>query len=377
MCSYPKYSRLAAPSPDTKHSPEYRYQNDTRLAWTELLKVQWLPLLDVSASGPAAFAADGMESSIQQPPLATELSDAFRSSEQLKPFQLQSQATPETPSQFLNGELRERSKADASRAHHRSEGSRSASSHSTPTFLGCSKAAWIQVLASFLINMNVYGLVNAFGDFQHFYETQYLASYTNSEISWIGTVQGSLTLLGGALAGPLFDRGYFMITLQVAGLLLVVSWMILSVCKQYYQILLVQGFLAGICVGLMEVPSIALIPQVVPRKRIGLALGCAISGAPMGGLIYSVVFRAVLGAASFAWSTRCIGFIVLLTLGVAVAIIKPRDASRKSIKRRFLDLTAFKEWSFISLLVDAFFLFCSALIPFFITPAYAVSVSSD
>lgn len=31
--------------------------------------------------------------------------------------------------------------------------------------------ACLQVLASFLINMNVYGLVNAFGVFQNYYET--------------------------------------------------------------------------------------------------------------------------------------------------------------------------------------------------------------
>ncbi len=96
--------------------------------------------------------------------------------------------------------------------------------------------AWTQVFASFLINMNVYGLVNAFGDFQHFYETKYLTSYTSSEISWIGTVQASFTLFIGALAGPLFDRGYFMLTLKVAGTILVFSWMMLSLASQYYQV---------------------------------------------------------------------------------------------------------------------------------------------
>ncbi len=98
------------------------------------------------------------------------------------------------------------------------------------------RIAWMQVFASFLINMNVYGLVNAFGDFQHFYETEYLVSYSSSTISWIGTVQGSLTLFIGALAGPIFDKGYFMITLRVASITLVFSWMMLSLSTQYYQV---------------------------------------------------------------------------------------------------------------------------------------------
>lgn len=98
------------------------------------------------------------------------------------------------------------------------------------------KTAWIQVLASFLINMNVYGLVNAFGDFQHFYETEYLSEYSSSTISWIGTVQGALTLIIATLSGPIFDKGYFMLTLRVASALLVFSWMMLSLSSQYYQV---------------------------------------------------------------------------------------------------------------------------------------------
>lgn len=100
------------------------------------------------------------------------------------------------------------------------------------------RLGYTQVLASFLINMNVYGLVNAFGEFQHFYETDYLKQYSSSEISWIGTMQGSLALFVGAISGPIFDGGYFKVTLQIAAATLVFSWMMLSLSTQYYQIVL-------------------------------------------------------------------------------------------------------------------------------------------
>ena len=142
--------------------------------------------------------------------------------------------------------------------------------------------------------------------------------------------------------------------------------------------MLTQGILAGLCVGLMEVPSITLIPDYF-RNKLGLALGLAISGAPAGGIIYAVVFRSVLNATNFAWATRVIGFIVLVTLGTAVLIIKPRDASRKSTARKFFDLSAFREPPFMSVLGCAFFAYCAALVPYFVTPAFAVSLgqSSD
>ena len=142
------------------------------------------------------------------------------------------------------------------------------------------------------------------------------------------------------------------------------------------QIMLTQGILAGVCVGLMEVPSIALIPDYF-KKRLGLALGLAISGAPAGGLIYSVVFRSVLNATNFGWATRVIGFIVLVTLGTAILIIKPQDTRRKSSDRKFLDLSAFREAPFISILFCAFFSYCAALVPYFITPAFAVSLGQS
>lgn len=138
--------------------------------------------------------------------------------------------------------------------------------------------------------------------------------------------------------------------------------------------MLSQGILAGVCVGLMEVPSIALIPDYF-KRRLGLALGLAISGAPFGGLVYSVVFRAVLSATNFGWATRTIGFIVFITLSIAILIIKPQDASRKSKSRKFFDVSAFREASFNCTFICAFFIYCAALIPYFITPAFAISVS--
>ncbi len=98
------------------------------------------------------------------------------------------------------------------------------------------RIAWTQVLASFLINFNTFGLVNAFGDYQAFYETEYLPSYSSSAISWIGTVQAALLLLVGVLSGPIFDKGYFLVTLRISSVTLVFAWMMLSLAERYYQV---------------------------------------------------------------------------------------------------------------------------------------------
>ena len=138
--------------------------------------------------------------------------------------------------------------------------------------------------------------------------------------------------------------------------------------------MLSQGILSGVCAGLMEVPSIALISDYF-KKRGGLALGVAVSGAPIGGIVYSVVFRSVLDVAGFAWATRAVGFVVLTTLGFALMIIKPQDDRRKKEIRQSLKLEVFQQAPIVLIILVAFFVWCALLVPYFITPAFAASVS--
>ena len=229
--------------------------------------------------------------------------------------------------------------------------------------------AWLQVLASFLINLNNWGLINSFGVYQAYYESNLLAHKSATSISWIGTLQASLLLIVGVFSGPLFDRGYFKPTLVLAGLTLVFALMMLSLSTEYYQILLSQGILVGLCCGLLYIPSVALIPLYF-RDRRGLALGLATAGASIGGVIYPIVFRRLLSELGFAWATRIIGFIALATLTAATTIIKPMDQLKRPVREMF-DMFAMKELPFSMFMLSAFLLFCAFLVPFFLTPTYA------
>ena len=86
---------------------------------------------------------------------------------------------------------------------------------------------WLQVIGSFGIWTNSWGLVNAFGEFQAYYET--IPSQSPSQIAWIGStkppctrilslvltrqffagIQSFLLLITGLMSGRLFDRGYY------------------------------------------------------------------------------------------------------------------------------------------------------------------------
>lgn len=159
--------------------------------------------------------------------------------------------------------------------------------------------AWLQVLGSFLINVNNWGLVNSFGVYQTFYQVEYLQGHLPSSIAWIDTVQETLLLVVGVVSGPLFDKGYFQAILIVAGVGVVFDLMMLSLATEYYQVMLSQGILIGVCLGLLYITSVALMPLYFKTKR-NLALGLATSGRSLGGNIYPVVFRRILSSHGFS-----------------------------------------------------------------------------
>lgn len=119
----------------------------------------------------------------------------------------------------------------------------------------------------------------------------------------------------------------------------------------------------------------ALIPLYF-RDRRGLALALALSGAPIGGIIYPIVFRSLLSSAGFGWATRTIGFLALLTLTVATLLLRPMNQLRKPA-REFFDLSALKEISFIAFFIASFLVYNAWLIPYFLTPAFSLSVGTS
>jgi hypothetical protein len=61
--------------------------------------------------------------------------------------------------------------------------------------------AWLQVLGSFFLFCNTWGVTNTYGVFQTYYELDLLRNSNPSAISWIGSIQAFLLMLVGALTG--------------------------------------------------------------------------------------------------------------------------------------------------------------------------------
>jgi len=92
----------------------------------------------------------------------------------------------------------------------------------------------------------------------------------------------------------------------------------------------------------------------------------------IGGIIYPVIFHRLQPRVGFAWATRTIGFVVLGSQLIGLALVRERILPTRGVRRRLVDPTAFKDAPFMILLLSILFVFVSMYNPFIYISSYAV-----
>ncbi|KAF7181202.1 hypothetical protein CNMCM7691_000331 [Aspergillus felis] len=229
--------------------------------------------------------------------------------------------------------------------------------------------AWLQVAGSFFLFFNSWGTVNTFGVFQTYYEIGLLKDQSSSNISWVGAIQAFLLLVVGVITGPVYDSGYFYVLVATGSILIVVGFMALSVCSEYWQVLLAQAFCIGVGNGCLYIPSVAIIPQYFSSRR-AIATAVAASGSSLGGVLYPIVFRQLQPHIGVGWATRVLGFLVLVTTSFSLSVMRIHRVPKQ--RRVLTEFSAFKEVPYT--------LFCTAMLfgyigffnPIFYIEQYAI-----
>lgn len=218
------------------------------------------------------------------------------------------------------------------------------------------------------------GLSFAFGSFQSFYALTFIPSSTASAISWIGTIQSWLLIACGLISGPLFDLGYFPTMVVAGSFLSVFGFMMLSIAHKYYAIFLSQGICVGLGFGLLYVPTVALVSQRFSENR-AVALGVATSGAPTGGIIYTVIFNQLISRVGFGWTVRIMGFVMLFLFVMAALLLSLEGGLKSRVvsdrPRVLFDTRALKDLPFWSFTVSNFLIYLGYLAPYIFFPTYA------
>lgn len=228
--------------------------------------------------------------------------------------------------------------------------------------------AWLQVAGSWVCLVATWGLVNTYGVFQTYYETTLLVTSSSSSISWIGSLQACLLMLVGVFAGPFYDAGYFQHLLRGGLFLIVLGQFMTSLGTEYYQILLAQGVCVGAGMGLLFLPTTAILAQWFSTRR-ALAIGLASTGSPLAGIVFPIIFSTLVDRVGFGWATRVIAFILLGLSVIPVVFMKTR-VPPSGRKRAMIDRDALRDPAFVLFVLACLFMFLCLYTAFFYLQLY-------
>nr|WHS04489.1 transporter [Phaeosphaeriaceae sp. CF-150626] len=232
--------------------------------------------------------------------------------------------------------------------------------------------AWLQVLGSFILFFNTWGAMNTFGVFQTYYESGALFTQSSSNIAWIGSIQTFCLQAMGLVAGPVYDRGGFRVLVVIGSAGVVGGYVVLSFCKEFWHVVLAQGFLIGLAEGCLFTPMISILPTYF-SKRVGLAMGIASSGSSLGGVISPIVMKSLMYKIGFAWTTRVLGFMAFSMLLVPVLVMKERVKPAVRKRRAIVDRSVFTDRPFIMFVVATMVGFVALTIALFYLSLFALA----
>ncbi|GKT45463.1 MFS transporter asaE [Colletotrichum spaethianum] len=230
---------------------------------------------------------------------------------------------------------------------------------------------WLQVAAAFLLVLDGFGFITAFGVFQQHYRVILPLSVSNRDISWIGSMQIFLLFLLGTVSGRLIDAGYFRTTLIVGFVFQVGGVFAASFASEYWQFLLSQGIATGIGNGMHFTGLVWLVSQYFTKKR-GLALGISSCGAPIGAVIFTIIAREMIDTTGHKWTLRTMGFLILFNSVIIFLIARPKEAKRTG--GPLLELSAFTELPYLLFTIGMFFALLGVYFAYYYVPNFGRDV---
>jgi MFS family permease len=152
-------------------------------------------------------------------------------------------------------------------------------------------SSWLVVLGSFFLLMSSYGIMTSLGAFQSYFATHQLRNYSARDIGWISGLFVFMAFMLGVQVGPLFDRYGPRGIVLIGSACHVTSLLLFAECKVYWQFLICFGLFSGGSAAFLSTAALSIIPQYFHR-RTGLAMGLAMTGSGLGGVIVSCTFGA-------------------------------------------------------------------------------------
>ncbi|KAK2778928.1 MFS monocarboxylate [Colletotrichum kahawae] len=246
------------------------------------------------------------------------------------------------------------------------------------------------LIAAFMINFIVGGLLFGYGVYQALYETMIqeesspFAGASYAEIDLIGSVSVSVMMMGAPFVVAWVKNSGPKLAICTGGILFGLAHVLASFGTALWHFEMSQGLLLGIGCSLSFLPSVTVAPTWFDKHR-GLAVGFVSAGTGVGGLVWAPAITAAVKAIGFRSTLRMTGalsaFLIVLSglslswepsMAAHLREEKAKDAHRKGIWRIPLPTweTA-KQRKFVAQVLGTFFQSAAYYTPVFFTVSYA------
>ncbi|KAH7025091.1 riboflavin transporter MCH5 [Microdochium trichocladiopsis] len=223
-------------------------------------------------------------------------------------------------------------------------------------------AAWSVVFGAWCAFLCTFGMFNCSGIFVQVYHDDILRDSSLALISWIPAIQGFAMDSSTAAVGRAFDSYGHRWLLYSGTLIFILGLMMTSLSTQYYHFILAQGIVSGIGQSCIATTTMACIMTWFKRRR-AAALGIAISGSGVGGVVLPIILTQLIPRIGFGWAMRVVGFLCLCLCVTACVLVSSR-LKPKPEPLLLKDYTApFKERTSALLFVGCFLFFGGMFVP--------------
>ncbi|KAK3373017.1 major facilitator superfamily domain-containing protein [Lasiosphaeria ovina] len=232
---------------------------------------------------------------------------------------------------------------------------------------------WVIVGSCFTVNCFSWGVTAAFG--------VYLSEYVSSgvfpaarplEYGLIGGLNFCCAMLLAPAATSL-TRKFGVHAVMLAGSLLQGSgYVAASFASAPWHLYLSQGALVGAGIGLLVVPSTAVLSQWFAAKR-SVANGVASAGSGVGGAAFAWGTAALIRSCGLAWSLRITGLVTMAANGAATLLARDRNRHINPTQLGF-DVGLLRRREVVLLLLWAFVSMFGYIVLLFSLSDYALQV---
>ncbi|KAG6202696.1 hypothetical protein E4U35_005040 [Claviceps purpurea] len=208
---------------------------------------------------------------------------------------------------------------------------------------------WVCTACVCLINAHTWGLNSSYGVFlAHYIANETFPGASHLDYAFVGSLSVGCALLVSPIT-TICVRELGTKPTMFAGVLFgTASLICASFAHKMWHLFLTQGVLFGVGIGFLFIPSVAIVPQWFTTKR-SLANGFAVSGAGLGGLLYSFAAAAMIRNLGLGWTFRILGLLAFVVNTVCILLIKDRNKTIGSSQLAF-DTMLLKRPEFLLLL---------------------------